>query len=138
MLEKRKSCIGGQATQHEPWQHKAFSFLIICLMATIRKSCQCINLVTGVFSDSLSSAKSHNSRITFPYQKQWYINSVITFNHKQTQPHILTLKLFLCVFPCPCLNVIMWIRMSGIYRETGVKQKSQRFIFYTDRLLFNR
>lgn len=42
--------------------------LIISLMATIRQSCQNINLVTEAFYDSLSSAESHNPCITFPYQ----------------------------------------------------------------------
>lgn len=82
---------GGQGALHAP-HVMAQSILIIRLMATIRQCCQCINLVTEVFYDSLSSAKSHNTRITFPYQEQWYINCVITFTHMQTQPHILPLE----------------------------------------------
>lgn len=58
--------------------------LIISLMATIRQPRQNIKLGTEAFYDSLSSAKSHNSCITFPYQERCYINCVITSTHMQT------------------------------------------------------
>lgn len=64
--------------------HSILFPLIISLMATIRQPRQNINLVTEAFYDSLSSDKSHNSCITFPYQEQCYFNCVIISTRMQT------------------------------------------------------
>lgn len=94
--------------------HSILFPLIISPVATIRQPRQNIHLVTEAFYDSLSSDKSHNSCITFPYQEQCYINC--NYFHSHANFTFLPSSIFSMHFLC-WLGVIRCVRTTSVFNR---------------------